>query len=301
MAFNMWNIFSVAPPVLSTASREESAHTRVMPISKGRNASGFNSSSDLVGAPVETSHGSGIVRSFFVKESGGATQSILEVDITPGSEAVHIDSSNNSTYPNSSNINIARRDEPHNSDDALATPPPTTTTSPNTSDKRRILHITAEKLISRPACAPGRCVDTALGTGILIAFRPQDGVHVVRLWQPRGVGSALAYLHRDALLRPLPAAVGMRVVTPDGDGVVTGFMPGNNTWGRNDDTAVVGEKAAGVFMVELSDTGGDRANGSEVMVLVDEESISCPVAKVRYLNYKHVAMTCIESSEFISL
>lgn len=32
----------------------------------------------------------------------------------------------------------------------------------------------------------GTCVETTLGTGVLVEFRPADGVHVVRLWKSRG-------------------------------------------------------------------------------------------------------------------
>ncbi|CAN0401336.1 unnamed protein product, partial [Ectocarpus sp. 12 AP-2014] len=72
----------------------------------------------------------------------------------------------------------------------------------------------------------GTCVETTLGTGVLVEIRREDDVHVVRLWRSRGAGSAKAYLHPDAVLRELPAAVGVRVKTPEGDGVVVGFMSG---------------------------------------------------------------------------
>lgn len=35
----------------------------------------------------------------------------------------------------------------------------------------------------------GTCVETTLGTGIVVEFRREDEVHVVRLWKPRGMYS----------------------------------------------------------------------------------------------------------------
>jgi len=33
----------------------------------------------------------------------------------------------------------------------------------------------------------GTCVETTLGTGVVVDFRAEDDVHVVRLWKPRGM------------------------------------------------------------------------------------------------------------------
>lgn len=35
----------------------------------------------------------------------------------------------------------------------------------------------------------GTCVETTLGTGVIVEFRPEEEVHVVRLWKPRGIYS----------------------------------------------------------------------------------------------------------------
>lgn len=102
-----------------------------------------------------------------------------------------------------------------------------------------------------------------------MSFRPGDGMHVVRLWKPRGAGSALAYLNRASMLRRLPAAVGIRVVTPEGEGVVVGLMSGG---GGKGDAREGGSGEADVFLVELAAGGAT--------VLVEGESISSPVAKV---------------------
>eukprot|EP00903_Cladosiphon_okamuranus_P011757 g11052.t1 len=117
---------------------------------------------------------------------------------------------------------------------------------------------------------PGTCVETTLGTGVVVDFRPDDDVHVVRMWKPRGAGSARAYLNPASILRgDLPAAVGIRVKTPDGEGIVASFMGGGNGDGTKAD----------VFLVELR-------NGETV--LVEAGSISCPVAKVMPLVEKVV-------------
>ncbi|CAN0100653.1 unnamed protein product, partial [Ectocarpus sp. 12 AP-2014] len=113
----------------------------------------------------------------------------------------------------------------------------------------------------------GTCVETTLGTGVLVEIRREDDVHVVRLWRSRGAGSAKAYLHPDAVLRELPAAVGVRVKTPEGDGVVVGFMSGGRGGGG-------GGGGADVFLVQM----GFSADGE--MALIEGDSISCPVAKV---------------------
>ncbi|CAM9310206.1 unnamed protein product, partial [Ectocarpus fasciculatus] len=117
----------------------------------------------------------------------------------------------------------------------------------------------------------GTCVETTLGTGVLVEIRQDDGVHVVRLWRSRGAGSAKAYLHPGAVLRKLPAAVGVRVKTPEGDGVVVGFMSGGRGGGGGGGGGV---NKADVFLVQM----GFSADGE--MALVEGDSISCPVAKV---------------------
>lgn len=86
-----------------------------------------------------------------------------------------------------------------------------------------------------------------------------------------GAGSAKAYLHTDSVLRSLPAAVGIRAKTPDGDGVVVSFMPGSVNEEKGE------ERARDVFLVQL-DRAGD--GGQVEMALVEADNISCPVAKV---------------------
>ena len=68
----------------------------------------------------------------------------------------------------------------------------------------------------------GSCVSTCFGVGVLVGWRVQDDIHVVRsLWQRRGAGSAHAYLNRSAIYGVVEAAVGFQVEVRRGDqGVV---------------------------------------------------------------------------------
>lgn len=229
-----------------------------MPSLKARKKEGFNDSSDLVGAPVETSDGTGIVRSIIATTGDGDISSssatpILVVDLK------------DTKVCNRSGGSIGT--EPSAPDEATpARPLPSSSSHVN----RRVVKVTVDQLVRRPpACAPGTCVETTLGTGVLVAFRPSDGIHVVRLWKARGAGSALAYFNRASLLRTLPAAVGVRVLTPRGEGCVLRFM------GSSSSIASEGSTGTDRFLVELA---ADRS-----AVVIDEDSISCPVAKVRSL------------------
>lgn len=247
-----------------------------------RQCSGFDDCWDLVGAPVETSHGIGIVRQCI--EHGGDSP-ILVVDLGDAPVSHNCDDPNKTTgdTPSQSAAGMASR-------------------SSESQGTRRILHVTVDKLLKKPVCAPGTCVDTKYGTGVLVGFRPEDGTHIVRLWRPRGTGSALAYLAPSALLGKLPTALGMRAVTRDGNGVVVRlFRRGNRddvNWkaeaaasavptssstigvNRSDtgpaDTGVAeaaDAMGAPLFLVELSSGGSS--------VLVEGEDVSTPVAKVR--------------------
>lgn len=246
-----------------------------------RQSTGFDDCWDLVGAPVETSHGIGIVRQCI--ERGGDSP-ILVVDLgdAPVSHSCDDPSKKTGDTPSQSAAE-------------------TVSGSSQFQGIRRILHVTVDELQTKPVCAPGTCVDTKYGTGVLVGFRPKDGTHIVRLWQPRGRGSALAYLASSALLGKLPTASGMRVVTRDGHGVVVRLISQGNRDGGNSkagaaSTAVptsssmsgvdhsdagpadTGTEAADtmgapLFLVELS------SDGSSALVL--GENISTPVAKVR--------------------
>jgi hypothetical protein len=67
----------------------------------------------------------------------------------------------------------------------------------------------------------GSCIATSFGVGILVGWRVEDDCHVVRsLWQNRGPGTAHAYLNRNAIHRTIEAAMGFRVQTMFGWGIV---------------------------------------------------------------------------------
>ncbi|CAM9869689.1 unnamed protein product, partial [Choristocarpus tenellus] len=120
-------------------------------------------------------------------------------------------------------------------------------------------------LLRAPLCATGACVLTSFGTGVVVGYRSSDNVHIVRLWAPRGRGSALGFIRREDLLRSLPAAVGLRVTTPFGEGMINAFHPAADAYGD-------------VFMVRLH-WGIAYLRG---------DSVRCPVAKVMPLVEKVV-------------
>lgn len=85
-----------------------------------------------------------------------------------------------------------------------------------------------------PKCSKvpiGSCVATTFGVGVLVGWRVEDDIHVVRsLWQRRGFGSAHAYLNRNAIHSTLEAAVGFDVNTRFGSGVVLAYVDGGRTF-----------------------------------------------------------------------
>lgn len=66
----------------------------------------------------------------------------------------------------------------------------------------------------------GSCVLTTFGTGVVLDFRRTDNAYRVRLWRDRGAGSADLWCFASAIRKRLVAAVGLRVETPYGSGVV---------------------------------------------------------------------------------
>eukprot|EP00927_Polykrikos_kofoidii_P042543 TRINITY_DN36548_c0_g1_i1.p1 TRINITY_DN36548_c0_g1~~TRINITY_DN36548_c0_g1_i1.p1 ORF type:complete len:1139 (-),score=233.74 TRINITY_DN36548_c0_g1_i1:121-3513(-) len=77
---------------------------------------------------------------------------------------------------------------------------------------------------ARSFCAVGQCVLTSFGTGVLLGFRPEDGIYRVQLWGSLGNGRNIAYLGSAALLKVLPAAAGLSVETAYGTGVCRGVL-----------------------------------------------------------------------------
>ena len=83
--------------------------------------------------------------------------------------------------------------------------------------------------------AIGSCVATTFGVGILVGWRVEDDMHIIRaLWNRSGPGSALAYLRRDSVHSVVEAAVGFDVQTTYGTGKVVSYVKGGrkNTSGK---------------------------------------------------------------------
>lgn len=244
--------------------------------------------SDLVGAPVQTKYGPGIVRSVVV-ESNDLEERIDQAAAAAAfTIAVDLLRADNQADASSSRDNADGTGASPTAEELRSTSP-VTTTSPSTAAASAVAAVDQNSITTSsatvtvrvksadeqtyPACSPGTCLLTTFGTGVLVSYRPSDGVHVVRLWRPRGAGSALGYLRRSALLRPLPAAVGIRVQTPDGDGVVVGFESGDG-----DDT----------FAVEV--TTGSGGDTQTRVVHVGGDVVLSPVSKV-----------CCSYTQFVSL
>lgn len=210
--------------------------------------------SDLVGTPVQTAQGPGIVRAVINTATRAAAAAATET----AELLCAVELTKDAGYP-------ATR-----SSAAPATSVVDESSSGNSSSTAatKVIHVTPDQMFGHSMCALGTPVLSVFGTGVLVAYRARDDAHVVRLWRPRGTGSALAYLRRESVLRPVPAAVGIRVKTPAGDGVVIGFD--NGARGRQDDD---NDDNDDVFMV--------RVDGSSKAVFVPGKRVSSPVAKVR--------------------
>ena len=73
----------------------------------------------------------------------------------------------------------------------------------------------------------GSCVATTYGIGVLVGWRVEDDMHIIRsLWNRSGPGSGLAYLRRECLHSVVEAAIGFDVETRIGSGVVQGYIQG---------------------------------------------------------------------------
>jgi len=91
--------------------------------------------------------------------------------------------------------------------------------------KRAECAVRRSDIKGRSFCAAGECVLTTFGTGVLLGYRPSDGMHHVQLWGSLGRGRNSAYLRKEALLAVLPAAAGLVVETPYGQGICQGYRP----------------------------------------------------------------------------
>ena len=121
----------------------------------------------------------------------------------------------------------------------------------------------AEEAAVQPFVLPGHAVLTTLGTGVVLEHRPDD-IHVIRLWAPRGLGAATAFLGRSALIRPVKAAVGFEVTTPMGRGTVTEFRPGAGAEAeaqKKTEGGAEAEAKAEASEVEASEAEGEGGSG----------------------------------------
>lgn len=84
----------------------------------------------------------------------------------------------------------------------------------------QLIQTTNSAILSKSFCDIGSCVYTKYGPGVLFKYHQDSEVHVIRLWRPRGQGSATAYMPRSDLIRVIMSMPGLSVVTPFGTGVV---------------------------------------------------------------------------------
>jgi len=111
----------------------------------------------------------------------------------------------------------------------------------------------------------GSCVATGFGLGVLIGWRVEDDMHVVRsLWQKRGPGSACAYLHRSSLHGVVEAALGFSVKTKLGMGKVLAYVNGGRTF------------LGGRYFVLVTESGRHKGH---VIEFLRGDVLSCPSAK----------------------
>jgi len=123
-------------------------------------------------------------------------------------------------------------------------------------DSKRVpCWVKVEDVLRKSICAAGACVRTIFGTGVVLGFRPTDGMYEVQLWGPLGRGRNLACLQASALLEVIPAAVGLQVETAYGMGMCRSYVPGD-------------AKGKGKFLVELP---WGRA-------YMRADSVKCPMA-----------------------
>eukprot|EP00980_Cylindrotheca_fusiformis_P031699 scaffold26800_cov127-Cylindrotheca_fusiformis.AAC.6 len=112
----------------------------------------------------------------------------------------------------------------------------------------------------------GSCVATSFGLGVLVGWRVEDDCHVVRsLWQRRGSGSVSAYLNRDSIHSTVPAAVGFKVKTTHGTGVVVAYKNGGKDF------------QSGKYFVRMSERG-NKLYGQSIEI-AHSEVVSCPSAQ----------------------
>lgn len=93
-----------------------------------------------------------------------------------------------------------------------------------------LLYTCATEIIACSFCAIGTCVLTKYGVGVLVDFRRNDGIHVVKMWQMHTEGSALAYLQKEDIRQISCGSVGFPVYTPFGSGHIIRYRESCDTY-----------------------------------------------------------------------
>jgi hypothetical protein len=111
----------------------------------------------------------------------------------------------------------------------------------------------------------GTCVATSFGLGVLVGWRVEDDMHLVRsLWQRRGSGSACAYLRRDSIHATMEAAIGFDVTTSVGRGTVVAYTSGGTDF------------RCGRYFVSIAEEG---RHYRQVLELKKSDILSCESAQ----------------------
>ena len=126
----------------------------------------------------------------------------------------------------------------------------------------RVMDSWSSRFMPKHSKAPiGSCVATTFGLGVLVGWRVEDDIHVVRsLWQRRGAGSSNGYFNRDAIHGVVEASVGFQVDTKLGEGQVLAYVDGGTNFEN------------GRYFVRISKEGRYK---DHVVELYRNEVLSC--------------------------
>ena len=139
----------------------------------------------------------------------------------------------------------------------------------------------------------GSCVATTFGVGVLVGWRVEDDMHIIRsLWNRSGPGSGVAYLRRDSIHIVVQAAVGFDVETTYGSGKVVGYVKGGkqNVTGKyvvrmQHDTRFTGQLFSPNKVVEFSRFQILSCPGA-IFVPVTEHVRAAALYQLELLHYK---------------
>lgn len=139
----------------------------------------------------------------------------------------------------------------------------------------------------------GSCVATTFGVGVLVGWRIEDDMHIIRsLWNRSGPGSGVAYLRRDSINSVIQAAVGFDVETTYGSGKVVGYVKGGkqNVTGKyvvrmQHDTRFIGRLPSRNKVVEFSRFQILSCPGA-IFVPVTEHIRAAALYQLELLHYK---------------